>query len=159
MDLTHLAQFGEFIGGVAVLVTLVYLALQLRHSNQIAMAEAVRDTVQTLSTYRQMLVDEHLSGVWAKARQDEELSPKERVQIRAVMSELIYASFAGYINPRSSGGIAEADSEAVFSELVASEIGSSIVLRAAWSDLERELRAFNVTAFADAVSKRLADSP
>ncbi len=30
MDLTQLANLGEFIGGVAVLVTLVYLAVQVR---------------------------------------------------------------------------------------------------------------------------------
>ena len=30
MDLTQLANVGEFIGGVAVLVTLIYLAVQLR---------------------------------------------------------------------------------------------------------------------------------
>lgn len=30
MDLTQLANLGEFIGGVAVLVTLIYLAVQIR---------------------------------------------------------------------------------------------------------------------------------
>ncbi len=34
MDLTQLANLGEFIGGVAVLVTLVYLAIRReRHAN------------------------------------------------------------------------------------------------------------------------------
>ena len=32
MDLTQLANLGEFIGGVAVLVTLVYLAVQIRQN-------------------------------------------------------------------------------------------------------------------------------
>ena len=39
MDLTQLADLGEFIGGVAVLVTLVYLAVQVRQSNSLGMAE------------------------------------------------------------------------------------------------------------------------
>ena len=34
MNLTQLANLGEFIGGVAVLVTLIYLALQLRQGLQ-----------------------------------------------------------------------------------------------------------------------------
>ncbi len=34
MDLTQLANLGEFIGGVAVLVTLIYLAVQLRHPRE-----------------------------------------------------------------------------------------------------------------------------
>ncbi len=156
MDLTQLANLGEFIGGLAVLVTLVYLAVQLRNSNQISTAEAVRDTVQTLSTYRQMLADEDLSAVWAKAQQDQALSPKEQVQVRAVLSELTYASFAGFVNPRSAAGITDADIGAVFSGLVAGEIGSSSVLRAAWSEMELQLRTFNITEFADAVSEHLA---
>ncbi len=32
MDLTQLANLGEFIGGVAVLVTLIYLTVQIRHA-------------------------------------------------------------------------------------------------------------------------------
>ncbi len=55
MDLTQLANLGEFIGGVAVLVTLVYLALQVRQSTsaQRTAAElAVADlTYKTVSAY------------------------------------------------------------------------------------------------------------
>ena len=44
MDLTQLANLGEFIGGVAVLVTLIYLAAELRRSrlaNEVASVEAL----------------------------------------------------------------------------------------------------------------------
>lgn len=34
MDLSQLAQVGEFIGGIAVLVTLLYLAVQARQNNK-----------------------------------------------------------------------------------------------------------------------------
>ena len=34
MDLTQLANLGDFIGGVAVLVTLVYLAIQIRQNTR-----------------------------------------------------------------------------------------------------------------------------
>ncbi len=44
MDLTQLANLGEFIGGVAVLVTLVYLALQVRQGTALARASAQRET-------------------------------------------------------------------------------------------------------------------
>jgi hypothetical protein len=36
MDLTQLANLGEFIGGVAVLVTLIYLATQVRQVRGLA---------------------------------------------------------------------------------------------------------------------------
>jgi hypothetical protein len=40
MELTQLANLGEFIGGVAVLVTLLYLAVQVRQSQILARAES-----------------------------------------------------------------------------------------------------------------------
>ncbi len=47
MDLTQLANLGEFIGGVAVLATLVYLALQVRQSNEHAVQAASMERSQT----------------------------------------------------------------------------------------------------------------
>ena len=42
MDLTQLANLGEFIGGLAVLVTLVYLAFQVRQGTKAERADANR---------------------------------------------------------------------------------------------------------------------
>lgn len=42
MDLPQLAQLGEFVGGIAVLVTLIYLATQVRQSNRLGQAETIR---------------------------------------------------------------------------------------------------------------------
>ncbi len=155
MDLTQLANLGEFIGGVAVLVTLIYLAVQMRQSNQIATADAVHNTVRTFSTYRQMLADDSVSEVWAKAQNEETLSPKEKVQIHAVVSELTYASVAAYVNPRS-GASEQGSPKEISPAHVAAEIGTSRVLREAWAELEVELRGFRITEFADAVSQKLA---
>ena len=41
MDLTQLANLGEFIGGVAVLVTLVYLAVQVRQARRVGLNAAL----------------------------------------------------------------------------------------------------------------------
>ncbi len=60
MDLTQLANLGEFIGGVAVLVTLIYLAVQMRQSNRIATADAVHNTANAFSI-RRALVDLYLT--------------------------------------------------------------------------------------------------
>ena len=40
MNWDAIGAIGEFVGGVVVIVTIVYLALQLRHSNQQAQASA-----------------------------------------------------------------------------------------------------------------------
>ena len=49
MDLTQLANLGEFIGGFAVLVTLIYLALQMRQNTQLTSAQ-LRQEITRLST-------------------------------------------------------------------------------------------------------------
>ena len=41
MTLTDLASIGEFVGGIAVIVTLVYLAVQLKQNSKMARANAV----------------------------------------------------------------------------------------------------------------------
>jgi len=41
MDLAQLANLGEFIGGVTVLVTLLYLATQIRHNTNQLKGEAI----------------------------------------------------------------------------------------------------------------------
>ena len=57
MDLTQLANLGEFIGGAAVLVTLIYLAAQVRQStkaqrqtNEHAKADALHNAATIHST-------------------------------------------------------------------------------------------------------------
>jgi hypothetical protein len=40
MTLQNLAYLGEFVGGVAVIITLLYLALQIRQNSKIVRAAA-----------------------------------------------------------------------------------------------------------------------
>ena len=47
MNLTQLANLGEFIGGVAVLVTLIYLVIQVRQGNATARAAARQTLIDT----------------------------------------------------------------------------------------------------------------
>jgi len=61
---------GEILGAIAVFVSLLYLALQLRHRNklqetseQMAKAEAIESSVKTWSTWRKMLTDAALSAI------------------------------------------------------------------------------------------------
>ena len=153
MDLTQLADLGEFIGGIAVLVTLIYLAMQMRHGNEIARADAVYKAVTTWSVYRQMITDAELSAVVAKARADEALSPGERIQVWGLLAEMTYASVAAYLNQHSfqTANFAPA--------AVAAEIGDSAILRETWTVLDDALRRDDLAPFADEVSRRLNVGP
>ena len=56
MDLTQLANLGEFIGGVAVLVTLVYLVIQVRQGSSALASNRYHDMISCVleNTFRPM---------------------------------------------------------------------------------------------------------
>ena len=51
MDLTQLANLGEFIGGLAVLVTLIYLALQVNQNTKTVRASTVQSLQESASSF------------------------------------------------------------------------------------------------------------
>jgi hypothetical protein len=64
MDIAQLlGNFGEFVGAIAVVATLMYLAVQIRESNQTnqhtAFHEALRDQAAAIN----LLIDAELSGI------------------------------------------------------------------------------------------------
>ena len=149
MNILELGAIGELVGGAAVMVTLIYLAVQMRQSNEVARADAAHKVVNTWSVYRQMITDAGLSEVMAKARAEEELSPSEKIRLWGMIAEMTYASLAAYMNQRSYrlANFAPA--------AVAAEIGDSAVLRETWAILEDALRRDDLAPFADEVSRRL----
>ena len=89
MTLQDLGNLGEFIGAVAVVVSLVYVAYQLRqntrqmadHSRSLRLA-AVDATTNQYSKFRDPLIrDPQVASLWLRARKDfSALSPEEQVQ-------------------------------------------------------------------------------
>ncbi len=79
MDLTQLANLGEFIGGVAVLVTLVYLATQVRQGNRLARAQVQQDNARMAMDFG-MASDLEATELFIRARTDyDSLSNAEKV--------------------------------------------------------------------------------
>ena len=56
--LENLGNLGDFIGGVAVVFTLIYLALQVRQNSAVVRANARAQTHQVLSEYRQFIASD-----------------------------------------------------------------------------------------------------
>lgn len=80
MDLTQLANLGEFIGGVAVLATLVYLAAQVRQGNAIVKSQVEHETSRRSSELLLALA-ENQSQFFRAIAQYSELSPDEKFQV------------------------------------------------------------------------------
>lgn len=155
-----LGNYGEFVGAIGVVVTLFYLALQIRHSTsvqrtaaELAVADLTYKTVAAYSLFYEMLADEGLAEIWAKAQRDEEISATEDVRLRAMVSELTYASVAAAGNYYGVAGSGKRDVPYAF---VAQELGTSRKMREAWTRMEAELLNSDLGDFAQGVAARLA---
>jgi len=150
---------GEILGAIAVFVSLLYLALQLRHSNklqetsaQMARAEAIESSVKTWSTWRKMLTDAELSTIWRKAHDGESLDPDEETRLHFIVAELTYASLGAYEKYRAADA---QEYEATPPAVIAREIGTSVTMRDAWDTMVNELNAYNLQDFVSEVSNHL----
>lgn len=157
MDLSQLAQLGEFIGGIGVFATLIYLTIQVRQSNaiqtksaQLARANANESAARGWSVFRKMLTDPDLSSIWRRAHADEEITPDEKVRLHYVVSELTYTSLAAHDQYTAADA---KDYEGAPHAVLAREIGTSATMQEAWSEMTEELKAYGLDQFTADVSK------
>lgn len=66
MDLTQLANLGEFIGGVAVIGSLIFVGLQVRHSNHLAQGAAEIENGRMMMDYLRIGAEGDLSSIYYK---------------------------------------------------------------------------------------------
>ncbi len=58
MDITTLAAWGEFLGGIAVVVSLIYLAGQIRQNSKLLRASTASVTAQNLFSESSLMVQD-----------------------------------------------------------------------------------------------------
>jgi hypothetical protein len=80
MDITTLAAWGEFLGGIAVVVSLIYLAGQIRQNSRLLKASAAGVTWQSSNAQASLTVqDPELARIyWAGIADRESLSEQDR---------------------------------------------------------------------------------
>ena len=95
MDLTQLANLGEFIGGVAVLVTLIYLALQVKQNTNTVRASTVQSLQDSASSFvTSIALDEEVTALWLRGLQGADLNTTQSARV----SLLLHAAFRRYEN-------------------------------------------------------------
>ena len=118
MSLEQLANLGEFVGGIVVVISVVYVALQVRQNS-----EQLERTVQTIRTqtnqhqvedfnfYRQLLTDPKLAAVYVRGLEDyKSLEPPERVQFNMVASSYIWTGWYFYQLQKNEGLVGDPNS-------------------------------------------------
>jgi hypothetical protein len=91
MELNQLANLGEFIGGVAVLMTLIYLAIELHRGRSDARAASVDALVSGLDAFNADFQNSaELCDIFMRGNNNpDDLDPVERTRYLAVTQRLI----------------------------------------------------------------------
>ncbi|MBW2313691.1 MAG: hypothetical protein JRH10_05825 [Deltaproteobacteria bacterium] len=114
MVLEDLGNLGDFVGGLAVIVTLLYLAAQIRRSNLLATAEANRFAVNAPTpTILAIAQDSDLARVFREGLRDRDsLQEDDKVRFDMLMGSFIGAfsgsiadqALLGYRDDHGAGG-------------------------------------------------------
>lgn len=86
ISLQDLGSLGEFVGAIGVIVTLAYLAMQIRQNTRSVRASTYQVFTDSFREFRTMLVSSDRAGpLWIKGlATPEELSEGERIQFNAI---------------------------------------------------------------------------
>ncbi len=108
MTLQDLGNIGEFVGAVGVVVTLVYLAVQIRRNTISVRASTFQEAVRDVATLSDLLAtDAELARIWSSGLRDfAALKPEERVRFAAYMlgmfrrlENVLYQTQHGALDP------------------------------------------------------------
>jgi len=91
MDIAFLANIGEAIGGLGVVVSLLYLAVQIRQNTRAVRSSSYHQAAeQTWNFCLAVAQDEALAAIIAKRGAGEPLTPVEEVRANSADEALIY---------------------------------------------------------------------
>lgn len=101
--LEDLGNLGDFLGGLAVVATLAYLALQIRQNTRATQVASHEQWVATSSLEKLALVqDEKLCSIYLRGCADlGSLSPEEGVRFRAYLLQVFNTFEALYFQTRN----------------------------------------------------------
>jgi hypothetical protein len=95
LDITTLAAWGEFIGGIAVVASLIYLASQIRQNSKLLEAAAEDSRIQTFNATSAMIAgDPEMARIhWDGIEDREALSEADRRRFDPLM-QMQFQTFA-----------------------------------------------------------------
>jgi hypothetical protein len=108
MALEQLGSIGEFVGAIAVVISLVYLATQIRQNTRAVRSSAHQGIVQTLDRLMLTLANSpDLAHIWTKAHADESsLSPEEEIRLWAFINR-VFGTWENIFFQRKQGLVDE----------------------------------------------------
>ncbi|MFT7528547.1 MAG: hypothetical protein ACI9LY_003709 [Arenicella sp.] len=108
MNWEAVGEIGEIVGAVAVIVTLAYLAIQIRQNSNLARATIRENRLD--SSHKVLFAMSDASEVFVKLRLNEELTPSESLKVEFIFRAM-FRDFEGYAYQRHSGFLEDSEWE------------------------------------------------
>lgn len=110
--LDTLGNLGDFVGGIAVLVTLIYLAIQIRQNtaqvkiaSDIARTDTYARSVESFSEFRSLLIsDPEMADIFLRGSRDlGSLNPAESLRFYLILQQIFHTIQATIENTTATG--------------------------------------------------------
>ena len=122
MNWDAVGALGEIVGAVAVVGSLWYLAIQIRESRRSSEAQGTLASTEVASRWRgNLMMNNELALAVAKANESEELSHRERIQVRTLADDLFIAGAAAYLSTSQTGALHDDTGEVEYVVKILSE--------------------------------------
>ncbi len=91
MNIQNLGAIGEFIGAISVLLTLIYLSLQIKAQNAIAKADGHRDLIKQVASLHRRIDERKSAEILVRGSLDlSSLTTAEKIQFDSFFYEYIH---------------------------------------------------------------------
>ena len=157
MDWDAAGALGEIIGATAVVVTVIYLAIQIR-TTRVDSASAATDTVvQGFSRWRSTILENtDIAEALTKANRKETLTDREQLQLRMVFDELLVLAIVGPQEVEGRGLSAQRPAILEYLELMFEENPGLISYWKRYRRIAMRLSEDSVPAIDDIIAKQRA---
>ena len=156
-----LGSLGEFLGSIAVLATLIYLTIQVRHSrdameenSRLARGAVLATTFEHLSQFRGHIIDNaEVARIWREGCGGEEPNEDDRTRFESLREELAFG-----LNSVWGQAVAAGNEDLVKAtpRILATRVHANPGLRGYWDKVREELTAGGRSGFVEAVDAAIA---
>ncbi len=161
MSILELGALGEFVGSIGVIATLIFLAIQVRHSwkataesSRIARAAVYETTFAHFSQFRQHIIDNaDIARIWREGCADRALNEDDRTRYIHLVRELVYGCNAAFSVAIAAGN---EDLSRAMPKSLAARVRNDPGVRTVWQETRSELIATESSlAFTGAVDEEI----
>jgi hypothetical protein len=104
MELEQVYYVGELVAAIAVIASLIFVGIQMRHSRLASQAQGTINTSEIYSRWRMAIMESSdLANIVDKANSENELSGAERIKLAAMADELFISASVAYASGGQTG--------------------------------------------------------